>query len=106
MPSTGERAARTNRCPAAHPEDRRPCEGPGNAIRIVDARSEEVTGCVRHAAVLLSSLHAARVYPGSVDGAAIEVYRRAQWRRPFDFVTDDAELARIHERRKGGDSRA
>jgi hypothetical protein len=40
---------------------------------------------VRHAAVVLASVADARVYPGSVDGAAIDAYTRAQLREPFRF---------------------
>lgn len=75
------------RCAAAHPEDRTLCEGPIDAVKIVDVVGEEVTGCVHHGAVLLASLRDGRVYPGpgDVDGAAIEVYNRARHRRPFDL---------------------
>lgn len=89
--------AEPGQCPAAHVEDHRPCEGPSDAVRIVDRVGGEVSGCVRHGAVLLASLDGARVFPGSVGGAAIEVYARAQRRRPFDFDTDDEALRRIHE---------
>lgn len=74
------------RCPAAHPEDLRPCEGPPDAVRVVDREGNAAQGCLRHAATLLSSLDRGRVYPlrGS-EGSAIEVYRRAQTMPPFDF---------------------
>jgi hypothetical protein len=83
--------ATSERCAAANPEDRRPCEGPPDAVRILDHFQGEVTGCVRHAAAMLASVNRARVYPGpaGIDGAAIEVFKRSQRRRPFDFVSDD-----------------
>lgn len=73
------------RCEAAHPEDGSPCEGPVDAVRVVDQVRDELVGCVHHAAVVLASVEKARVYPGSVGGAAIETYQRAQLRRPFVF---------------------
>lgn len=77
--------ARTTRCAAAHREDPRPCDGPEDAVRVVDASGAEQSGCVLHAAVVLASVTDARVYPGSVEGAAIEAHKRAQGMRPFDF---------------------
>jgi hypothetical protein len=77
------------RCQAAHPDDPTPCAGPPDAMRIIDAAGEQASGCVHHGAVMLASLVGARVYPGSVDGAAIAAYQRAQARRPFDFGPDD-----------------
>jgi hypothetical protein len=64
-------------CEAAHPDDRSPCEGPRDAVRIVDSTGGHALGCLRHAAVLLAALVGGRVYPLSVPGAAIEVYHRA-----------------------------
>lgn len=73
------------RCAAAHGDDRSRCDGPVDAVRVVDRAGAEVAGCVRHASVLLASVAGARVYPGSVAGAAVEVFHRAQSRRPFTF---------------------
>lgn len=73
------------RCEAAHREDSRPCQGPTDAVRLVDPSGAEETGCVLHAAVVLASVKGVRVYPGSVEGAAIEAFKRAQGMRPFDF---------------------
>ena len=72
------------RCEAAHVEDKRPCEGPPTAVRIVDRTDAEATGCLLHGAALLASIEGGRVYP--LDGSAIEVYQRAQTMRPFDFA--------------------
>lgn len=74
-----------DRCAAAHPEDRSACEGPLDAVRVVDQAGAAVSGCVRHGAALLASLDGGRVYPDSVQGAAIETYKRAQDLRPFEF---------------------
>ena len=76
-----------DRCPAAHPEDPSPCEGPHDAVRIVDQHSTEVLACIHHGARLYASLERARVYPTpGNDGAAIEVYRRAQTIQPFEWM--------------------
>jgi hypothetical protein len=79
----------SERCRAAHGEDRSDCDGPPMAVRVVDQFGEQVTGCVHHGAVLLASLDSGRVYtgPDAVDGAAIEVYRRAQRLAPFDVLS-------------------
>jgi hypothetical protein len=77
------------RCQAAHPDDPTPCAGPPDAMRIIDAAGEQASGCVHHGAVMLASLVGARVYPGSIDGAAIAAYRQAQTRRPFGFGPGD-----------------
>lgn len=83
------------RCEAAHAEDPRDCEGPADAVRIVDQLEGERLACVLHGAVLLASLHAGRVYLGPraftgngdvAPNAPIEVYGRAQQIKPFDFL--------------------
>lgn len=78
------------RCEAAHPEDRSACEGELDAVRVVDQVGDEVRGCVHHAAVVLASVEGSRVYPGSVDGAAVEAFRRAQLLEPFGFDPDES----------------
>jgi hypothetical protein len=75
------------RCAAVHPDDASPCDGPGDAVQIVDRTNAEVAGCVRHGAVMVASTASARVYPGTVPGAAIEVHRRAATLRPYQFTT-------------------
>ncbi len=74
------------RCPGAHAEDESPCDGPPDAVRVVDQHGAGQDACVNHGSALLASLKDARVERGSVDGAAIEAYRRAQTRTPFDFL--------------------
>lgn len=78
------------RCAAAHVEDQRACDGAIDAVRVVDRVGEQTTGCVRHGAALLASIENGRVYPGSVEGAAVEAYRAAQAPRPFEFGNGEA----------------
>jgi hypothetical protein len=60
-------------------------------VRVVDQHGAEATGCVHHAAVLHASLVRPRVYPSpGHQGAAIEVYRRAQSLEPFSFQAANA----------------
>jgi hypothetical protein len=73
-----------SRCEAAHAEDQSPCEGSDDAVLVVDQAGGEALGCLRHGAALLASLEGGRVYPGT--GSAIEVYRRAQALRPFEWA--------------------
>jgi hypothetical protein len=75
------------RCQAAHPDDKSPCEGVTDAVRVKDSAGREALGCVRHGAVLLASLAGGAVYPGpgGVGGEAIEVYQRAKALKPFEF---------------------
>jgi hypothetical protein len=69
------------RCSAAHSEDPRPCEGPTDAVQIVDQTGATAAACVLHGAVLLASLAGGRVcLLDGPQGAAIAVYTRA-----FDF---------------------
>lgn len=82
-------APETGQCEAAHPDDGSPCDGPRDAVRIVDQVDDQRSGCVHHAAVALASIEDARVYPGSVPGAALEAHRRAQLRTPFAFDPGD-----------------
>ncbi len=76
------------RCPAAHPEDPTPCEGPADAVKVIDQHHSEVRGCVHHAARLYASLVGPRVYPVAVESAALEVYYRAQRTEPFAWHTE------------------
>jgi hypothetical protein len=52
---------------------------------VVDRVDDELYGCVHHASAALASIEDARAYPGRLRGAAIEAFRRAQLREPFDF---------------------
>jgi len=74
------------RCAAAHPDDPSRCDGPPDAVRVVDRTGAAASGCVHHGAVMLASIAAARVYPGSVDGAAIAAYNQAADLTPFAFL--------------------
>ncbi|GIJ51289.1 hypothetical protein Val02_81750 [Virgisporangium aliadipatigenens] len=84
-PPVDDGATQRQRCLAAHPDDQTDCDGPVDAVQVVDKESTVVTGCIRHGAVLLASLDGGRIWPGSVDGAAIEVHKQAQHLRPFSF---------------------
>lgn len=74
------------RCPAAHAEDPTPCGGP-QVVRVVNQAGASMSGCVHHAARLYASLIRPHVYPlPGHDGAALEVYYRAQDLPPFPWV--------------------
>jgi hypothetical protein len=77
------------RCQAAHRDDRSPCQGPHNAVRVLDRAGQARYGCVHHAAVAVASIAGARVRPGSQLGAAFEAYQRARTRRPFESAPGD-----------------
>ena len=82
------------RCAAVHGDDGSRCDGPVDAVRVVDAAGSEVPGCVRHGAVLLASLDGGRVYRGSVDGAAIALQSRRHRRvMPARVRVDGAAVA-------------
>ncbi|MFI6153308.1 hypothetical protein ACIBCA_11490 [Kitasatospora sp. NPDC051170] len=66
------------RCEATHPDDASPCEGPLDAVTVLDRQGSAAGACVHHGAHLYASLVDPRVRVGSVPGAAIEVYHRAQ----------------------------
>jgi hypothetical protein len=75
-----------DRCPATHAEDPTPCEG-GQVVRVVDQQGTSVSGCVHHGARLYASLIRPHVYPlPGHDGAALEVYKRAQDLPPFPWM--------------------
>lgn len=96
--------AMLGRCEAAHDEDRSDCEGPPDAVRIVDETQHTNYGCLLHGAVALASIQNGRVYPGSVPGGAITVYERAKLLQPFEF--GHQALARgLFRPTEGGESR-
>ncbi|MFJ8470593.1 hypothetical protein [Kitasatospora sp. NPDC094011] len=66
------------RCEATHPDDASPCEGPRDAVTVLDRHGATAKACVHHGARLYASLISPRVRPGSAPEAAIEVYNRAQ----------------------------
>jgi hypothetical protein len=73
------------RCEAAHRDDHQACDGPQDAVIVEDATGHQLHGCMLHGAILLASLEGGKVHPGSVEGAAIEVFYRAQSMKPFSF---------------------
>ncbi|NUP16606.1 MAG: hypothetical protein HOZ81_10955 [Streptomyces sp.] len=108
MPSTAtEPPAR--RCPAAHPDDPTPCDGPP-AVTVLDSGNAGADGCEHHGARLLASLEGGRVYalPDAPAGAAIRVFKAASTTRPFPWVdgprTHPSQLSRA-ENRRGGEER-
>ncbi|MFF1297957.1 MULTISPECIES: hypothetical protein [unclassified Streptomyces] len=95
------------RCPAAHPEDPTPCEGPV-VVTVLDATNAGADGCAHHGARLLASLEGGRVYalPDAPDGAAIAVFKAADALRPFPWLTDaprtsPEQLSRAENRKRG-----
>ncbi|MFF4813260.1 hypothetical protein ACFY2K_01610 [Kitasatospora sp. NPDC001309] len=85
------------RCEAAHLGDARPCEGPLDAVTVLDRHGDAAGACVHHGARLYASLVDPRVRVGSVPGAAIEVYYRAQTTSAFAWL-DHHQLPDEEER--------
>lgn len=75
------------RCPAAHPDDPVPCDGPV-VVTVLDRGNGGADGCEVHAARLLASLEGGRVYPlpDAPAGAAIRVFKAAGALRPFQWL--------------------
>jgi hypothetical protein len=97
------------RCPAAHPGDPTPCDGPP-AVTVLDAANAGANGCEHHGARLLASLDGGRVYalPDAPDGAAIRVFKAADSIRPFPWLTDAPRTERSqlsHAENRHGDER-
>ncbi|MHB9860305.1 hypothetical protein [Streptomyces sp. YIM S03343] len=96
----------TVRCPAAHPEDPTPCDGPV-VVTVLDAFNGGVDGCEHHGARLLASLEGGRVYalPDAPAGAAIRVFKAADGIAPFCWVdgprTRPDQRSRAENRRRG-----
>lgn len=74
------------RCPAAHPEDITPCDGP-TVVTVLDKTGAGADGCEHHAGRLLASLEGGRVYPlpHAPAGAATRVFKAAAVTRPFSW---------------------
>jgi hypothetical protein len=95
-----------SRCPAAHPEDPTPCDGPV-VVMILDRHNAGAKGCEHHAARLLASLDGGRVYPlpDAPEAAAIRVFKAADSIRPFPWVDGPrakaSELSRKELRERG-----
>ncbi|MFE2684007.1 hypothetical protein [Streptomyces mirabilis] len=89
----GEQQHPAPRCPAAHPDDPTPCDGPP-VVTVLDAANAGADGCEHHGARLLASLDGGRVYalPDAPAGAAIRVFKAAATIRPFAW-TDRGERA-------------
>ncbi|MEU0433697.1 hypothetical protein ABZ153_19055 [Streptomyces sp. NPDC006290] len=103
----GEQPPMATRCPAAHPDDPTPCNGP-TVVTVLDAANAGADGCEHHGARLLASLVGGRVYnlPDAPDGAAIRVFNAADTTHPFAWVdsprTRDEQLSRADVRRGEG----
>lgn len=96
-----------SRCPAAHPDDPTPCDGPP-VVMILDRTNSGARGCEHHGARLLASLEGGRVYglPDAPEGAAIRVFTAADSIRPFPWMTDAPrtradQLSRLEQRERG-----
>lgn len=96
------------RCPAAHPDDPSPCDGPP-VVTVLDAANAGADGCEHHGARLLASLDGGRVYalPDAPDGSAIRVCKATDTTRPFAWCEDaprtqPSQLSRA-ENRHGGE---
>lgn len=75
------------RCPAAHPEDLSPCDGPP-VVTVLGRDNAGANGCAHHGARLLASLDGGRVYPlpEAPDGAACRVFKAAAVTAPYAWV--------------------
>lgn len=91
------------RCPAAHPDDSTPCDGPA-VVTVLDAVGGGADGCEHHGARLLASLDGGRVYalPDAPAGAAIRVFKVADRICPFCWLdgprTQPSQLSRVEIR--------
>lgn len=67
--------APADRCPAAHPLDTDPCDGPVS-VAVVDREQAGTRGCERHAARILATLEGAHPYAleDAPEGAAQRVF--------------------------------
>ncbi|WFB09539.1 hypothetical protein LRS74_22675 [Streptomyces sp. LX-29] len=98
----------TVRCPAAHPDDPTPCDGPA-VVTVLDAYNDGADGCEHHGARLLASLERGSVYalPDAPAGAAIRVFIAADDIPPFVWYegaprTQPSQRSRAENGRKGG----
>ncbi|MCT9009993.1 hypothetical protein [Streptomyces rhizosphaerihabitans] len=104
--TVGPRPVPAPRCPAAHPDDPTPCDGPP-VVTVLDVANAGADGCEHHGARLLASLDGGRVYPlpDAPEGAAIRVFTTADTTRPFIWVnsarTRDEQLSRAEARARG-----
>ena len=77
-------------CDARHHRDRTRCEGPADAVEVVDRSGSTVAGCVRHGAALVATLDGGRV----VDGPGSAGYREPMTGESGAAAAVAAELAR------------
>jgi hypothetical protein len=89
MANTETAARPAGRCPAAHPNDPTPCDGPA-VVTVLDAVNAGADGCEHHGARLLATLQGGRVYrlPDAPEGAAIRAFKTAASVRPFPWLTN------------------
>ncbi|MEU0427899.1 hypothetical protein ABZ235_30695 [Streptomyces canus] len=75
------------RCPAAHPEDPTPCDGPP-VVTVLDRSNAGANGCSHHGARMLASLNGGRVYalPDAPPGSAIAVFKAAADLQPYPWL--------------------
>lgn len=75
------------RCPAAHPDDTSPCNGPA-VVTVLDRGNAGADGCEHHAARLLASLEGGRVVPlpHAPEGSAVRVFKASDGLRPFAWL--------------------
>ncbi|MFJ8626239.1 hypothetical protein ACIRD3_25850 [Kitasatospora sp. NPDC093550] len=93
----GNTTAPQPRCEAAHLGDASPCEGPLDAVTVLNRYGDAAKACVHHGTRLYASLIGPRVQPGSVPGAAVEVHNRAQTTSAFAWL-DHHQLPNEEER--------
>ncbi|MEU9655322.1 hypothetical protein [Streptomyces chartreusis] len=75
------------RCPAAHPQDPAPCDGP-IVVTVLDAQNAGADGCELHAIRMLASITDARpvAKPDAPAGVASRIFRAAQHTHPFPWL--------------------
>jgi hypothetical protein len=64
-------------CASRHPDDISPCDGPADAVIVQDSTGACATGCVAHAARILTVVHRVQVHSLAVPGAALATFRLA-----------------------------
>ncbi|MGW6795126.1 hypothetical protein [Streptomyces chartreusis] len=76
-----------SRCPAAHPEDPAPCDGP-IVVTVLDSQNAGADGCELHAIRMLASITDARpvAKPDAPAGVTSRIFRAAQHTHPFPWL--------------------
>ncbi|AUY51261.1 hypothetical protein [Streptomyces sp. CB01881] len=93
----GNTTAPQPRCEAAHLGDASPCEGPRDAVTVLNRHGDAAKACVHHGTRLYASLIDPRVRPVSVPGAATDVCNGAQATSAFAWL-DHHQLPNEDER--------